>query len=159
MAWRVKLADGSLSEPFATYDEASAHVHTIEAADTRSPEEIWHATVTPVVPLAIFLRRKQMGWQTHRALHTHIDGRYLGIIRTRHTGPLHEGSDDLHGGPGMLHEVLGRKRTIAQWSLTSGVSESRLRKGIAKHGTLQAYLLNLGWYPSKPAHPEPDICE
>jgi hypothetical protein len=58
--------------------------------------------------------------------------------------------EGMHAG---LHEMMGRRRTVAQWSLTSGVSEDGIRRGIQRHGTLEKYFLNIGWYPNKPAIP------
>lgn len=155
MAWRVRMPDGTLSEPFDTFAEADAHQQAIEERDERTPQEIFASESGPRVSEAVFLRRIAMGWRPHRALHTTMDGRYLGITRS-HPG-LHKGVDEINGRAGELHEMMGRQRTIAQWSVTSGVSESRIRKGIKRCGNIQSYFLSIGWYPSKPARPENDI--
>lgn len=155
MAWSVRLPDGSLSEPFDTADEAHAFADSIDEYTGCSPEEIYDATNGPRVSRDVFLRRMRMGWKAHRALHTTMDGRHLGLVRP--DPAARKGVDDLRGPAGALYEVLGRSRTIAEWAITSGVSESRIRKGIARYGSLQKYFLNIGWYPSKPAHPEPEL--
>lgn len=153
MAWRVKMPDGSLSQPFDTAAEANTYAEGIDEYTGRTPEEIYDSAVGPRVPRGAFLRRMAMGWTPHRALHTTLDGRYLGLARPQ-PGP--KGTDEMTGVAGELHEMLGRKRTIAQWSESSGVSESRIRKGITRYGTLQNFFLNIGWYPFKPAQPEPE---
>lgn len=156
MGWAVKMPDGSLSEPFDTAAEAEAYADEIEGRDERAPEEIWSAEESPRVKLDVFLRRMRMGWKAHRALHTTLDGRYLGVSKVNLGGNsdtariytlMHEG---MHAG---LHEMMGRSRTIAQWSITSGMSEDNIRYGIKRHGTLEAYFQSIGWYPNKPAVP------
>lgn len=159
MAWRVRLPDGSLSEPFDTRAEADVFAEETGQHDDRTPEEIYDATTAPRVGRAVFLRRMAMGWKLHRALHTTPDGRYLGI--TGVGGHRRERlTEQLGGRDATVHEVLGRTRTLQQWAVSCGRTVDQLRHGIDKYGTLQGYFLNTGWYPSKPATPEdPEITD
>lgn len=116
----------------------------------QTPEEMWDSEPSPRVDRATFLRRMAMGWEPHRALHTALDGRYR---RTARGKARHLLRDQLGGHNAELHEMLGRKRTIAQWSLSSGVAEHNIRYGIKRYGSLQKFFLNIGWYPGKPAKP------
>src|SRR4249920_633080 len=156
VGWAVRMPDGSLSQPFDTAAEAEAYADEIEGRDERAPEEIWGAEKSPRVKLDVFLRRMRMGWKAHRALHTTPDGRYLGVSKVNLGGNSdaarinHLMGEGMHAG---LHTAMGRSRTIAQWSITSGVPEDGIRNGIKRHGTLEKYFLNIGWYPSKPAVP------
>lgn len=156
MGWAVKLPDGSLSEPFDTAAEAEAYADEIEGRDERSPEEIWNGEASPRVKRDVFLRRIRMGWKAHRALHTTPDGRYLGVSKVNVGGDSESArilslmGEGMHAG---LHEMWGRRRTIAQWSLSSHISEDSIRGGIKKHGSIQAYFNHVGWYPNKPARP------
>jgi hypothetical protein len=156
MGWAVKLPDGSLSEPFDTAAEAEAYADEIESRDNRSPEEIWDGEASPRVKLDVFLRRMKMGWKPHRALHTTPDGRYLGVSKVN-VGGNSENARILNlmgeGRHAQLHTAMGRSRTIAQWSITSGISEDGLRSGATRHGSLEKYFRYVGWYPSKPRRP------
>jgi len=156
VGWAVKMPDGSLSQSFDTAAEAEAHADGIESRDGRSPEDIWDGEASPRVKRDDFLRRMRMGWKAHRALHTTPDGRYLGVSKVNLGGNSDAVRINALMGEGMhagLHEMMGRKRTIAQWSITSGVPEDGIRYGIQRHGTLEAYFQSIGWYPSKPAAP------
>lgn len=144
MGWKVRYADGSLSAEFATWEEAEAHRKEAEAHDPRTPEEIWDAADRPRVGRDVFLRRMRQGWKTDRALNTTMEGRYSERAAR---------SADMYGRPGVLHDVLGRSRTLREWSESCGISERRLLKGVKEHGTLQKYLLLVGWYPFKDAEP------
>lgn len=157
MGWAVRLEDGSLSEPFDTAAEAEAYADEIEGRDDRTPEEIWNDEASPRVKRGDFLRRMAMGWKAHRALHTTLDGRYLGVSKVNVGGNSELGRiTNLMAGEGMhagLHEMHGRRRTVRDWSLSSRIDEGAIRKGIKRHGTLEAYFTFIGWYPSKPAVP------
>lgn len=157
MGWAVKLEDGSLSEPFDTAAEAEAYADEIESRDDRTPEEIWNDETSPRVKREVFLRRMTMGWKAHRALHTTLDGRYLGVSKVHVGGNSEVGRIvQLMAGEGThaaLHEMHGRRRTIRDWSLSSQISERTIRYGIKRHGSLRAYFDHVGWYPNKPAVP------
>lgn len=151
MGWVVRGPDGDMS--FDTHAEAMAYEEALKSRDTRTPDEIWASAGRPRVSRETFDRRMRMGWAADRALYTAPDGRYLGATMPGQGRKL---TDQLGGPNAELYEMLGRKRTLADWSLSSGVSVSRLDKGIKRHGSLQAYLLLLGWYPGKPAATTPD---
>lgn len=156
MGWAVKLPDGSLSEPFDTAAEAEAYADEIEGRDDRTPEEIWNGEASPRVKLDVFVRRMRMGWKAHRALHTTPDGRYLGVSKVNVGGNSESARIVALMGEGMhaqLHEMMGRRRTVAQWSVASGIPEDSIRYGIKRHGSLAAYFKSIGWYPNKPAVP------
>jgi len=156
MGWAVKLPDGSLSEPFESAAEAEAYADEIEGRDDRSPEEIWEAETSPRVGRDAFLRRMRMGWKAHRALHTTPDGRYLGVSKVHMGGNSDVARLNELMGEGMhaqLHTMHGRERTIAQWSVSSGISEASIRHGISRYGSLEKYMEYVGWYPNKPARP------
>jgi hypothetical protein len=157
MGWAVKLPDGSLSQPFDTAAEAEAYADEIEGRDGRSPEEIWDSEASPRVKRDAFLRRMGMGWKAHRALHTTPDGRYLGVSKVNVGGNSEVARIGNLMGEGMnaqLHAAMGRSRTIAQWSITSGISEDGLRSGAKRHGSLEKYFRYVDWYPSKPRRPD-----
>lgn len=120
-----------------------------------TPEEIWESAVNPRVTREVFLRRMTMGWDPERALNTTMDGRYAGPTMGR--GSRISLAEQLGGAGAAVHEVLGRKRTLRQWSESCGISESNLRHGIEQYGKLQNYLLNVGWYPSRPAVIDPEL--
>lgn len=150
MAWAIHLPDGSTSEPFDTAAEAEAFAETITEHHGRTPEEIYDSEAKPRVDRATFLRRMAMGWKPHRALYTSMGGRYLGATGV---GPEKQVRmvEALGGRDAVLYEMEGRKRTIPQWSLTSGVPEDRIRRGIRRHGSLAAFFTHIDWYPGKPA--------
>lgn len=148
MAWKVRLADGTLSDPIATFEEAEELRRSIEETDTRTPDEIWAAARKPLVDRATFMRRMAMGWKPDRALYTTITGRWHPDIMRQAYPRV---TERLGGRDAEQHEVLGRSRTLRQWSESCGRSVSQLHHGIERHGSLQAYFLNTGWYPSKPA--------
>lgn len=126
--------------------------------DSRTPDQVWAATHKPRVSRGTFDRRIAMGWDPERAANTSVEGRYSAAsARNRSYAAL---SEDMGGTSAKTHEVLGRGRTLAQWAITSGIEEHNLRAGVRKHGTLQAFFLNIGWYPSKPATPgDPEITD
>ena len=153
MGWAAKDQDGNVHH-FNTHAEAEEFRLEAEAHDDRTPEQVWDAAERPRVSRETFLRRMRMGWTADRALNTLPDGRYLRpAIGSTHPARMAEA---LGGRDAQLHEVLGRKRTLQQWSDASGISVSRLDKGAKRHGSLEAYLLYLGWYPSRPASTTPD---
>lgn len=152
MGWVVREPDGS-DTPFDTHDEAVAYAEARKARDPRTPEEIWEEADEPRVSWGVFLRRVKMGWDSQRALYTTTDGRFIGPVSSGGVVRLPQG---VGGREAVLYEMMGRRRTVAQWSVTSGVSESNIHRGIKKYGSLTAFFLNIGWYPNKPREIDPD---
>lgn len=149
MAWVVRMPDGSNSDPFDTAAEAEAFADTIAEHHGRTPSEVYASEAKPRVKRDVFLRRMAMGWQPHRALHTSLAGQYLGVFRS----VVARLDAEIGGRNAEYHEMWGRRRTVKDWSLSSRVPEGAIRKGIKRHGSLQAYFTHVGWYPNKPARP------
>lgn len=148
MAWVVRMPDGSDSEPFETAAEAEAFADRITEHHGRTPAEVYAGEAKPRVKRDVFLRRMAMGWKPHRALHTSLAGQYLGVFRSA----VAKLDAEIGGRNAEYHEMWGRKRTIKDWSLSSGRTESAIRNGIARHGSLEKYFNHVGWYPTKRAN-------
>lgn len=150
MAWRVRLPDGTLSRPFDTASDAEAHAEEITAAAGPTPEEIWARTTAARVTRDVFLRRMATGWTPHRALHTSMGGRYLGVTCEAPVTSARGLVGTLGGRDAVMHEAFGRTRTLTQWSEGTRLSVSALRHGIRRHGSLEAYLTHKGRRPAPP---------
>jgi hypothetical protein len=150
MAWAVRLPDGT-TEKFPTFEEAEAFRKEMEAADTRTPEEIYDQHPRPRVPRDMYMKRVADGWSPHRAVDTPPEGRWQTDIRAdRQTRT----TERLGGRDAQLYEAYGRTRTLTQWSESCGISSDVLRRGAKRHGSLGAYLEHVGWHPTKPPVPD-----
>ena len=147
MAWVVKLPDGT-TEKFATFEEAEAFREEMEAADTRTPEEIYDQTPRPRVTKDVFLKRVTEGWSPHRAVDAPPEGRWQPGIYKDQRARL---TERLGGPIAEMYEAFGRSRTLRQWSESCQISADALRLGAKRYGSLGAYFEHVGWWPTKQA--------
>lgn len=102
------------------------------------------------VDLEVFLRRVETGWKAERALTTRQEGRgsAMSIPSVRNvTYGNHRAK---------LYEAFGRSLLMADWVRMSGQTDGRIRRGITSHGSLERFLLHIGWHPDTPhSRPEP----